>query len=281
MNKKAIIGGLLCAVGLMGIFGFSTGSAFDFFGGSKIDLPLQSIYFSRGGDMQGSHHVLSVRGIDDKAALVCYEDAKWHNVVIQVQEYLVPQKVLEDIKTIFNANNLAKCAKAPQSKMFALDAATKSYSFEFEKKRISFSSNQELTRENYDALRQISACVSEACKNGERIPALYFEKNAEGNMPLRNAVQKGKFTIRVVCYRNNTLEIAISNALDEAKELSLQAKIIELGKPELVVAERLTDEKDKISQHENTNNYWKLAKPLEAGKYRLSLGEYHTEFEIR
>lgn len=281
MNKKVFIGSLLCAIGFTGIFGFSTGSAFGLFENSKIDLPLRSVSFDRSGDMQGSQHSMSVEMLDDESALVCYEDASWHHEVVQVKEYIVPKTILEDIKTIFNDNDLAKCEKAPQSKYFVHDAATCSYAFDFKTKRIRFSSGQELPQGSNEALRKISSFVSEACQKGERIPGLYFEKDAEGNMPSRYAVQKGKVAIKVVCYRKNSLEIAISNDLDEEKEISLQSKITELGNPNVIVAERITDEKDKLPQHYNDTYYWKLNKRLEVGKYKLSFGEYITEFEIK
>ena len=280
MNKKIVIGGLLCAVGLGSIFGLSTGLAFGFFG-STIDEPLKEVSFTRGGDMQGSFHGMTVRVLDDKNALVCYEDAKWHNEAVRVKEYIVPKTVLDDIKTIFNEHKLAKCENAPMSEMFAYDAATSSYYFDFEKKRVKFSSNQKIPVEARDALRKISACVSESCQKGERLPGLVLEPDAQGNMPIKYALDKGKLAIKVVCYRNKILSIAVGNDTEEEKELSMASKIIDLANPSVIVAERITSDTDKVPKHYNDEYSWKLDKRLDAGKYSLTLGGYTTEFEIK
>lgn len=281
MNKKIFISSLLFAIGFTSLFGFSTGLAFDFLSKFSVDLPLQSVSFSRGGDMQGSTHGMSIEKFDSNSALVCYKDANWHHEVIQVKEYLVPVYVLEDIKTIFNNNKLVLCEKAPKSKYQVLDGATTGYSFTFTGRRISFSTNQELPVESYDALREISKYVADACAKGQRLPGLVFEKDQEGYMPRINPIEKGKVIIKVVGYRKNVLNIAIGNGTEEEKLISLQSKITEIARPEHVVAERLTDDTYKLSQNYTYNYSWELEKRLETGKYCLTLGDYTTEFEIQ
>lgn len=281
MNKKVIIGSLLCVAGLASIFGFNTGFAFDFFSKSTVDEPLTSVHFSRGGDMQGSTHDMSVKAIDNTSAMVCYEDANWHNEAIVVREYIVPASVLEDVKTIFNNNKLLRCEKAPKSKFVVLDAATSSYYFDFGKRTIRFNSDQELPDGSNQALRAISKCVRDACQKGQRLPGLVLEKDKDGNMPLRTAVVKGQVAIKVVGYQNNCLKISIGNGTDEDKNVALKAKLVNLNNPEIIVANDLTDETIEVSKKYNYDYSWKLPNRLEAGKYGLSLGEYKTEFEIR
>lgn len=280
MNKKIVIGGLLCTLGLGSIFGLNTGCAFGFFG-STIDSPLKEVSFTSGGDMQGSFHGMSVRELDDKNALVCYEDAAWHNEAIRVKEYIVPKSLLDDIKTIFNENKLAKCAKAPKSPFFAHDAATNSYDFTFEEKNIHFSSSQMLSSSNYAALKKISACVSDSCQKGERLPGLVLKPDAEGNMPIAYAAVPGKLAIKVVGYKNKTLTIAIGNNTEEEKTISLASKLVDLANPNVIVAEQITDDISKLPEHYNDDYRWKLDKRLNPGKYSLTLGECTTEFEIQ
>lgn len=281
MNKKVIIGSLLCIAGFNAIFGLNTGLAFDFFSKSTVDEPLTSVSFVSGGDMQGSTHDMSVKAIDNTSAMVCFEDANWHNEAIVVQEYIVPASVLEDVKTIFNDNKLLRCEKAPKSKFMVLDAATSSYYFNFGKRTIRFYSYQELPDGSNQALREISKCVRAACEKGQRLPGLVLEKNKDGNMPLRTAVVKGQVAIKVVGYRNNYLQISIGNGTDEDKTVALKAKLVNLNAPENIVANDLTDETLQVSGHYNYDYSWKLPNRLEAGKYGLSLGAYNTEFEIR
>ena len=276
MNKKIVIGGLLCLVGLGSVFGF----ALDLFG-STVDAPLKKISFTRGGDMQGSYHGLTVSALDDKNALVCYEDANWHNEAIRVKEYIVPKSLLTDIKTIFNENKLAKCAKAPKSQFMALDAATSSYNFYFEEKDIRFNSNQTLSSSTYAALKKISACVADSCQKGERLPGLVLEPNAEGNMPIKYVKVPNKLAIKVVGYKNKSIYIAIGNDTKEKKEISLSSKLIDSANPSVIVAEHITDETNTLYELSNDDYIWKLDKGLTPGKYSLILGGYTTEFEIK
>lgn len=273
MNKRVII---TCAIGLVTMFGVGTGFAFDFFGSSSVNLPLQEVAFTSGGDMQGSFHGMSVKRTDANSALVCYEDANWHNEAVAVKEYMVPAGVLEDIKTIFNNNKLARCEKAAKSKYQVLDGATNSYRFYFDKKSIYFSSTQNLSKANYDALREISKCVAAACEKGERLPGLVLEKDRDGNRPLRRALIKGEMAVSVVGYKNKDMIISIGNDMDADKSVGLKFKLTELNNNK-VVAEKITDEEISVSKHSDYEYIWKL----ENGKYRLYLGGYSTDFEIK
>lgn len=278
MNKKVILGGLLCVVGLSSMFGFNISSVF---GMSSVSEPLQNVYFTSGGDMQGSYHGLTVKNIDNSSALVFYEDAEWHNEAIAVKEYIVPAAVLEDIKTIFNKNKLARCEKASKSKFMVLDAATSSYRFEFANTRIHFSSTQNLSKENYAALKEIRKCVAAACQKGQLLPGLVLEKNAEGYRPTRYAHVKGQMAIKVVGYKEKTLTIALGNSSAEEKTISLNAKITELNNPNKIVAQNISDKTKEVSANYNDDFNWKLDKRLEAGSYHLDLGGYTTEFTIK
>lgn len=278
MNKRVII---VSALGLVAMFGVGTGFAFDFFGSSSIDKPLQEVHFTSGGDMQGSFHGMSVKLADNNSALVCYEDAEWHNEAVEVKEYIVPASVLEDVKTIFNKNKLARCEKASTSKFQVLDGATSSYRFYFDSKRIYFSSNQNLSRENYDALKEIKKCVAAACEKGQRLPGLVLEKNQEGYKPFRRVCIKDAMAIGVVGYKNKSLIISVGNDLDEDKSVALKTRLTEINKPEITVAENITDKTVTVYKHDAYEYSWKLDKRLEPGKYHLDLGGYTTDFEIK
>lgn len=338
MKKRFIIGSLLGALGLS-IFGFNTGFAFSLFGDNKVEEPLKRVAFTSGGDMQGSTHDMSVKllkprelkalisGVEaptpstgaaanatpgesanptagapteeERRVLVSFEDAAWHHHCIAVREYLVPVSLLEDIKTIFNDNKLARCEKASNSHLMVLDAATSSYSFDFEKRKISFSSTQDLPKGTYPALREIRQCVEKACAKGQRLPGLVLVPDKDGEAPLRNAVVKGQVGIKVVGYQGRTLSISIGNGLEQEQKVSLEAKLFlkdsgtsvsemqnakgEATKPVKfqLVAEDLTTESTELSQYYNYDYYWTLDKRLAAGQYSLMLGGYTTEFEIK
>ncbi|MDO4204139.1 MAG: hypothetical protein Q4D07_06585 [Selenomonadaceae bacterium] len=281
MNKKIILGVLLCAAGLSALFDSGIGSAFSLFGKSVIDSPLKGVSFTRGGDMQGSFHAMSVRIIDEQTAMVCYEDASWHHEAIAVKEYLVPISVLDDIKTIFNSNKLVRCEKASASKFIVLDGATSSYSFSFENRHVHFSSTQDISRDSYQALRDISDCVAAACKNGQLLPGLLLEKDEQGNMPTRNAVVKDAVGIKVVGYKNKTLQISIGNGFDEEKTVSLRALITPSDDPEKILFLKDTKDTVKLPPRYSDDYRWTLEKRLEPGKYCLTLGGCTAEFEIR
>lgn len=278
MNKRVI---MTCALGIATMFGVGTGFAFDFFGSSSVNLPLQSVSFTSGGDMQGSFHGMTVKLSGNNTALVCYEDAEWHNEAIAVKEYIVPASLLEDIKTIFNTNKLARCEKASKSRYQVLDAATSSYRFYFDNKSIYFSTTQNLSKENYAALREISKCVSAACEKGQRLPGLVLENDKEGYRPLRRALIKGKMAVSVVGYKNKSLTISLGNDLEEEKSVALKSKLVEINNPTIIVAEKLTDKTVAVGSHSDYDYSWELEKRLEPGKYRLDLDGYTADFEIK
>ncbi len=277
---KFVVSTLLCTAGFISAIGWGMEPVFAFLGNSTVQEPLTSVSFSRGGDMLGSHHAMSVKAKGDKA-WVCYENAAWHNQVPEIEEYLVPVALLGDIKTIFNEQKLAKCEKAPKSKIFVCDGATSSYRFCFSKRCIHFSTTQELPDGAYAALQNISTCVADACQKGERLPGLALEKDAQGELPTKNVLEKGKVTVKVTGYKGQQLYFAVGNDTEQEQTIPREAKITELSNPTAVVAERSEKESIKLDRHTTHHDTWKLEKRLEAGTYRLDLGSYTTCFVIR
>lgn len=281
MNKKILLGVLLCAAGLSSLFDYSIGSAFSLFGSSTVQQPLKSFSFHSGGDMQGSFHAITVKAVDDKSAHVCLEDSRWHFEVQEVKEYIVPVSLLEDIKTIFNDNKLARCERAPRSKLQVLDGATSSYSFHFQEKHIGFSSTQELSREDYLALREIRRRVTDACQQGERLPGLVLTRDAEGNLPTWSAVEPGKVAIKITGYREKILSVSIGNGMETEQTFSLQGRITLLDDPDRIISQKDTDKNVTLPPRYNDDYRWELDDRLPPGKYLLTMGGCTAEFEIR
>lgn len=273
MNKGILIGVMLGVAGFTFLFNSCIGFA--------IDSPLKSIYFSSGGDMRGSMHILSVKAVDSTNALVCYEDASWHNEAVSVKEYLVPVSVLDDIKTIFNNNKLYRCENAPKSPFVILDGATHSYYFYFDKKSVRFSSTQNLSEADRTAIREIEKCTADACQKGKRLPGLVLEKDAEGNLPRRRVSTEGKTTIKVTGYKNQILTVCIGNGQNKDVTLSLNSKITLADNPDVIIFERNSKEKYKAAKNYNDEYELELNKRLEPGKYCLTLGGYSDVFEIK
>lgn len=284
MNKRvsiSILLGALAVVGVTSFLGFNIGYAFDFFAKSTVDEPLKKVVFNSGGDSLGSHHSMTVKALTNNTACVEYADAAWHHQIPEIKEYVVPSTVLEDIKQVFNKNKLARLEKAPNSKLMALDAATSSYSFEFEKKRVRFSSTQSLPKSGYQALRDIKKLVEEACQKGKLLPSLVVVRDKLDGKDNTYAVVKGQVGIKVTAYRQTGLDVTIGNGLEKEQAVSCVYQITTLAQPKVPVAAATTAETINVSSNENYEYRIALQEALAPGKYKLILGGYTTEFEIR
>lgn len=131
---------------------------------------LISYTYNYGGDMQGGHTFIKIEKVDDEEALVTTSYAAWHNEEGAVEEYHVPITVLNSIEEIYYKYKMYRFPKLPQSKIFACDAGTGSYSFRFDDKEIvSFSDSKRISPKGYKGLGELRNIIDEAVKS-EQLP---------------------------------------------------------------------------------------------------------------
>lgn len=127
-------------------------------------------YKSTGGDMSGSHDVVTVKKYSDEQAVIKHSSSPAHNIKPTVTEALVPITIFETIGKIYDEKKFYKLPFRKKSKMVVLDDATTSYYWTFETGNTArCSSGQELTAEECKNLREMNQMIIQAMQEGTKI----------------------------------------------------------------------------------------------------------------
>ena len=100
---------------------------------------LNEYCFSTGGGMTGGYHVERVKR-NGENAVISIEEASFHNEAPVKSEYPADVSILDEIEAVVRKYRMNFWHRKKFTNMFVADGASKSYSFEFDKKSISFSS---------------------------------------------------------------------------------------------------------------------------------------------
>lgn len=280
MKKKIplIISLILLAVAIIVLVMFG----FNKFGkGNSDSYQLVKYQTSFGGDMIGSFSQLSIEKLDDETAIIRSCKAEWYSQDPTVGEYIVPISVLEEVNEVFRDSNLKRCKKLPDSKVFALDAGSTSYSFNFEDKdTISFDTNKIVPKKAYDAIRQIDDIIAKAMLDEYKLPALVIVPVDEEES--YNRLVDGACSIEVFEYYENYLHYRVLNGFDNEIELEDSIAIYKLdGDNKVEIYSQSSDYPTTVSEQYQYDSTILLENRLEAGKYQLVIADYQCEFEIK
>lgn len=247
---------------------------------AKIHGKLLSYSYSYGGDMIGSYRSKSVKRIGDGKAFVSSADSRRHYLDSTISEYYISDITLDKIEEIADKYKLYTYNDLPKSKLFAYDAGTSSYSFNFENLSLGFSSSDDVPVKGWDAIREIDKVISEAISEGEKLPGLVLEQTGEDYNA--REVKKGTVYVEVFEYSKNYIHYRIKNGLEENVEVKNDNTIYLI---------------DNENRHEIAHTEGKYARELPAyycedeyieikegrlqpGEYVLVAGEYETTFSI-
>lgn len=100
---------------------------------------LNSYVHSTGGGMRGGFYRLTVRRQGDKA-LISFEKAESFNQKPEIEEYFIDAAVLDELGAAVKKYRMNFWNRKKFTHMFVSDGESKSYSFEFDKESVSFSS---------------------------------------------------------------------------------------------------------------------------------------------
>lgn len=281
MNRRniCILTGILCVAG--SIFGLDTVFGMGWFGAGRIKEPLESFEYSRGGGMLGAHKGLKVDRLEQGSALIIKKESKWHGEDVKISEYKVSDKVLADIQTIFNNYKMARCVKAPMSKFQVLDGDTSSYYFKFSEQSIKFSSSQNIPTDTYKGIREMLACVEKYSKEGTKLPGLEAPVYTEKNFTEKQAPTDGKISLEPYGYSIKGLSFRIKNGTAEEKSIFKNCHLYKLTPEPVLLEEQISKYPSTLYAHNSSEEFLRLKQRLEAGRYRLKVAEYETEFEIK
>ena len=278
-RKHYLTTALLFVIGITGIFGFNTALGMGWFSKNEVKEQLNYFRYDCGGGMLGGHKSVEVKRVDANYALVINSDTQWHHDIPKVSEYKVPAKVLEEIKTVFNAREMANWQKLPQSELQILDGDTSSYDFKFAKSRVRFSDTQKLPAKWWESTKEIFSKINQYCQQGEKFPGLVVPPRKEDTY--MTVIEDGKVSLSLYCYRANSFSFQVNNGTDSTQIIK-RSYIIKQLSPEAREIVNKTDEHDsQLAPNAIKKESIRLQERLAAGKYLLQYGDYSLEFEIR
>lgn len=237
---------------------------------------LKQYQYSSGGGMSGGYDRETVTRYDDTHALISTESAKWHNQDPEIKEYLADAAILEELEDVVRQHHMNFWNRKKFTKMFIADGETESYYFCFDEDEISFSS-QLYPKRYYDKLRLLDETIAKYRKNAEVLPGLV---RAETDSEEGYGLTEGVLELYVYAYRGDALGVRILNGKDEQIDISRTYQLIQTDTGK-VVAEKEDTGTSTVYPKSWDEIDIDLAQRLEAGHYKLLLGEEVIPFEIR
>lgn len=245
--------------------------------GSK-KKPMTGFSYSYGGNMCGNSHRESVMPVDNEHARISISHADWHYQNPEVNEYLTDIAVMKKLEEVFHKHSMEKWNGKKFTDMFVCDGESYSYSFDFDKAWIGFSS-QIYPRKYHDKLNELHEIVKEYIGSGKKLPHL-VTKNVEAEESYRRyKPDDGKIGIEVFKYCEGRLYYLVSNGTGEKHEYDRSIKIYKDEES----GPFFTKEKNyRGTVYQNSADEQSIDVPgiLTVGIYRLEVGACSCGFEI-
>lgn len=231
--------------------------------------------------MRGGYSFTSVKKLDNDYALVASGNKKWHYMDLQVQEYKVPISVLEELRVVYDKHKLGRFARAPKSPFVVLDGDTSSYSFNFAKESVDFSSRQILPASAHEGLKEIFKVVSVNCAKGEKLPGLVLENSNDDFKHSSKFIHKDKLLLKISSYQGRSLELVFLNGLTEKQTINLSYKLTKFDEGNKLAEEKLSQNKFSVRPNSCQEYTLELKERLQAGQYILQIGDLQTKFTMQ
>lgn len=245
-------------------------------------LQLQSFSIETGGGMNGGQSTLRVQSDTERNIVTVYKSVTdvWY-LNARAELYVVDRTLLDEIKQIVIDEKLYHAPKAPLSDMQVLDEATTSFHALFsEGEYFSYSSNQELSSQVYDANEKIRAVIEEYCDHAEAYPTVYAE--AEGDDPF----QQEREGIAIDCSNEAPFQmnLNIHNGTDDAAKLTGHVTISSMDGDEAVLTDTLIEDYS-VEVSAGGRESIRITLPFDRypteGTYKMAYAGYETTFEMK
>lgn len=236
---------------------------------------LNKYSYSSGGGMTGGYHNETVKRSGEKA-IISIEAAEFYAQDPTVTEYITDAAVMDELEAAVRKHNMNFWNRKKFTNTFVADGETDSYSFDFDKSEISFSSQIYPLRYS-KKLSELDAIIKKYIKSGERLPGLVNPKTeSEDNY----SIPEGKLEIYVYSYVDNTLGVRVLNGTDEQAEIAKEFKLINADTNELLTTDTASHS-GTFSPQSKGEMEIKLKERLPVGSYKLVFGEFEIPFEIK
>ena len=270
-RKKWIVVAVVAAVVLIASGGIVMLKNYVGIGGQQLN----EYSYSSGGGMTGGYHNETVKRSGEKA-IISIEDAEFYAQDPTITEYITDAAVMDELEAAVRKHNMNFWNRKKFTNTFVADGETDSYSFDFDKSEISFSSQIYPLRYS-KKLKELDAIIKKYIKSGEKLPGLVNPKTESDD---NYSIPEGKLEIYVYSYVDNTLGVRVLNGTDEQLEIAKEYKLINADTRDMIISDSTTDG-GIFSPQSKGEMEIKLNERLPVGSYKLVFGELEIPFEIK
>ncbi|MDD5923761.1 MAG: hypothetical protein PUC88_03100 [Clostridia bacterium] len=248
-------------------------------GGNYVSIRgqhLNKYCYSSSGGMSGGYYSKTIKRYDDAHALISIEKVEWHSQDPEVNEYLVDVSIMDELEEIIRKYRMNFWNRKKFSNMFIADGESIGYSFTFDKDYIDLSSQYYPARYS-DKLHKFDEIIEKYLNDAKKLPGLV---NTRKDSDISYELAEGELELYVYSYSSDYLGIRILNGKDEQIEISHSYKLINTDKNKAIDE---NDDKYTMTIYPKSQDEvnFSLKERLEAGNYKLVLGEIEIPFEIR
>ncbi len=226
--------------------------------------------------MNGGYSEQSVERLDDGRALITLRNAGWYSQDPMIAEYMADGTVLDELEALIRGGRMNFWNNRRFTDMFIADGESTGYSFDFDHSSISFSSQYYPGRYR-EKLKQLDLAISKYLEDAEKLPGLVNPRAGSDDLI---DLSCGELDIYAFSLANKELGIRIINGSEQNAEISYGWRLFDAESGELLQEQEDDHTLSVDAGHQDIMNIC-LDKRLEAGSYRLMLGETEIMFEIR
>lgn len=238
------------------------------------DQPLIAYEYYSGGGMEGGYHSESIKKIDNGKAYICIEKSKAWNMDPVIQEYLVEDTILDELEAIILKEGMNEWHEKVFTDEIVYDAGSESYRFVFEKDIVSFTS-QIYPKNVRDKLSKLDAVIDSYVNQAVQLPSLVNDREVKKEYYF----PENKIEAYVHSYKDRYLVVRILNGTEKDIELPEMCQLINMDSNEEQIVEN--QYYDLIYADSSEDVDIELESRLDAGNYKLILGDLEIQFEIK
>lgn len=240
---------------------------------------LEKYSCNTGGDMRGSSSSVYVSRMNGGQALLGFTSKDWYADDNTVREYLVSDTILTELEEVFKSEGMKRWDNKKITNVFIADGASIGYCFDFEKERVSFSS-QYYPAAYQNKLNKLDKIIKKYAEGAELLPGLVVTPKSKEEAVAVSHPQEGLIRLEVYEYSKNRLYYRYSNGTDEERKLPSNIRLEKANTGEKLYEENLSYTYTWYA-HSSKESSFNLDERLGTGIYRLVSENLVCEFEIR
>lgn len=245
--------------------------------GKKDTRELTAYVETAGGGDTGGHRSMEI-WLYDGEAYVTKEKVEWHYEDPVAEEYKIDKAVLTEIGEIYFKYKMEKWEGISFSNVEVCDGETYGYSFSLaDGSNVRFSS-QYYGNKYSKKLSEISAVTDKYFESAERIPGLKITDFNQTDYIGKNYPEDGVIKLVVFNYAKHKVYFRVANGTDDSVSYAKEAVLYNADGEK--IAERESDYLVEVDEHSSEDFSLATNGFLEAGTYKIVVGDLESEFVI-